>query len=85
MENNNNQEERKILISKHDPNIKQARKAYNEDYYKDNKQILQLKYKQRVCCPLCNKSLSKARLSGHIKDRICIRKKERLEELMKNA
>lgn len=58
-------------------NEKQLQKAnYIRQYYIDNKEILQQKYKSRVKCPLCDKEVSKASLNAHLKSQLCVKGQE---------
>lgn len=43
------------------------RRAYNADYYKNNKERISIRNAQRVDCPICFKDLGRANLSRHIK------------------
>ena len=49
------------------------RGKYNQQYYLENKEILQQKYKSRVLCPLCDKDVAKASLNNHFKSQLCLK------------
>lgn len=59
----------------------------NKKYYKENKASLQAKYKAKVSCPLCQKSVSKGSLNYHLKkSKLCMSAQElnkRVKELHK--
>lgn len=56
-------------------------------YYKNNKDILQTKYKERIECPLCKKEMAKASLGAHMKTGICSKRIDilRKQNAIKNS
>jgi hypothetical protein len=55
---------------------------YQKQYYRDNKEKLcrkaQERQNERVCCPLCNKSIAKGSLSKHTERPICGKRQNRM-------
>ncbi len=55
---------------------KQIQKVKAKQYYMENKEVLQQKYKSRVQCPLCDKDVAKASLNNHMKSQLCLKWQE---------
>ena len=56
-------------------------KEYNKKYYQEHKLKRQEQYLKRVNCPNCNKDLSCGRLKKHLELKICLSRKDLIEQL----
>ena len=57
----------------------ESRKTYNQNYYKENKEILQEKMKIKINCVHCNRAVQKGAIESHMRTSICKRKAIGLE------
>ena len=53
--------------------INEAPKKYYNLYYEANKEQLRQKARAKVSCPLCDKIISKASLTSHLKSTLCLK------------
>lgn len=71
------------IIEDEDP--KEEQRNYNKQYYKQNKERLQEKYKSRVKCLLCDKEVAKSSLSLHYQTKLCKKRQElKVKQMLMN-
>lgn len=62
------------------PYTEDERKEYNKKYYSENKKRITEMLLVKMDCPHCKKSITKANLERHMKNAICARRKEKLNQ-----